>query len=168
MDITQGHIEVITYKDEYRRDFEQLNLEWIEKFFTLEDADKAVFADPLGKIITPGGQIFFVLEDGQVKGTCAVLKISDTSYELAKMAVIPSAQGKGFGDLLMKAAIAFAKEKSASELILSTNTKLQSAIKLYEKHGFEILPVISDNRYKRVDIMMRLSFKKKKNVDLFS
>ncbi|HEX8289880.1 MAG TPA: GNAT family N-acetyltransferase [Pyrinomonadaceae bacterium] len=154
-------VEVITYKNEYRRDFERLNLEWIEKFFDLEDADKAVFADPSGKIIAPGGQIYFVLENGQVKGTCAVLKISDASYELAKMAVIPSAQGKGFGDLLMNAAIAFAKEKGASELILSTNTKLQSAIKLYEKHGFKTLPIISDNRYKRVDIMMRLPLPKK-------
>ena len=95
-----------------------------------------------------------------MKGTCAVLKNSDSSYELAKMAVIPSAQGKGFGDLLMKAAIAFAKERGASELILSTNSKLHFAIKLYEKYGFETMPVISDNRYKRVDVMMRLSLLK--------
>lgn len=152
-----SHIVIITYSDKYRENFEQLNLEWIQQFFTLEDADKQVFAHPKEKIINPGGEIFFVLEDGQAKGTCAVLKNSDTSYELAKMAVTPSAQGKGFGDLLMKAAIGFAQSKGASELILSTNTKLQSALKLYEKYGFEPLPVISDNRYKRVDIMMRLS-----------
>lgn len=156
MNESESQIKIITYSDDYRKDFERLNLEWIEQFFTLEEADKQVFADPKGKIISAGGEIFFVLEDGQAKGTCAVLKNSDASYELAKMAVTSSAQGKGFGDLLMKAAVKFAQSKGANELILSTNTKLQSALRLYEKHGFEALPVISDNRYKRVDIMMRL------------
>lgn len=160
MDKSQSHIEIVSYKDEYRMDFERLNLEWIEQFFALEAADREVFADPVGKIIAPGGQVFFVLEDNQVKGTCAVLKNSDVSYELAKMAVTSSAQGKGFGDLLMQAAIAFAQEKKANELILSTNTKLHSALKLYKKYGFETLPFISDNRYKRVDTMLRLSFEK--------
>ena len=157
---SQNHIEVVTFTDKYTKDFERLNLEWIEQFFTLEDADKEVFADPLEKIISSGGQIFFVLEDGQAKGTCAVLKNSDTSYELAKMAVTASAQGKGFGDLLMKAAIKFTQEKGATELILSTNTKLRSALKLYEKYGFERMPLITDNRYKRVDVMLRFSFEK--------
>jgi ribosomal protein S18 acetylase RimI-like enzyme len=73
------------------------------------------------------------------------------------MAVTASAQGKGFGDLLMKVAIAFTQERGAKELILSTNTKLKTALKLYEKYGFQILPLITDNRYKRVDVMMRLS-----------
>jgi GNAT superfamily N-acetyltransferase len=156
MNESESRIKIVTYSDDYRKDFEQLNLEWIEQFFTLEEADKHVFADPRGMIISAGGEIFFVLEDGQVKGTCAVLKNSDISYELAKMAVTSSSQGKGFGDLLMKAAIAFVQGRGATELILSTNTKLQSALRLYEKYGFEPLPFISDNRYKRVDIMMRL------------
>jgi GNAT superfamily N-acetyltransferase len=160
MDKTRSQIQIVTYTDKYRTEFERLNLEWIERFFTLEDTDKEVFADPIGKIIVPGGQIFFVLESGRIKGTCAVFRNSDVSYELAKMAVTPAAQGKGFGDLLMQAAIAFARGKGASELILSTNTKLRSAIKLYQKYGFETLPFISDNRYKRVDIMLRLSFEK--------
>jgi GNAT superfamily N-acetyltransferase len=160
MDKTQSRIEIVTYTSEHRTDFERLNVEWIEQFFTLEDADRQVFADPTGKIISSGGQIFFVLEENRAKGTCAVLKNSDTSYELAKMAVTPSAQGKGFGDLLMQTAIAFAKEREATELILSTNTRLRAALKLYEKYGFQTLPLITDNRYKRVDIMMRLSFGK--------
>lgn len=157
MNESKSHIKIVTYSNDYRKDFEQLNLEWIEQFFTLEEADKQVFADPKGKIISAGGEIFFVLEDEQAKGTCAVLKNSDISYELAKMAVTPSVQGKGFGDLLMKAAIEFAQDKGATELILSTNTKLRSALRLYEKYGFEPLPIISDNRYQRVDIMMRSS-----------
>ena len=151
--------QVITYRDEYRQDFERLNCEWIEAYFSIEEADREVFADPMRKIIAPGGQIFFIIESGEAKGTCAVLRHSHTTYELAKMAVAPPARGRGFGDLLMQAAIEFARRAGAEELILSSNTKLGSALRLYEKYGFRQMPHISDERYQRVDVMMRLSLR---------
>lgn len=154
---TGTHVEVIPYRDEFRPDFERLNLEWIEQFFVVEEADREVFADPDSKIIIPGGQVFYVLESGVAKGTCAVLRNNAATYELAKMAVTSSARGRGFGDLLMRAVIEFARDAGADELILSSNTKLQAAIRLYEKYGFQSIPHISDERYKRVDIMMRLA-----------
>lgn len=150
-------VEVVTYRDEYRRDFERLNLEWIERYFSVEEADREIFADPVGKIITPGGQIFFVLEGGKAKGTCAVLRQSEGEYELAKMGVASRARGRGFGDLLLRAAIDFARDAGAEALVLSSNTKLGPALRLYEKHGFRHVPVVSDGRYQRVDVMMRLS-----------
>lgn len=161
MDIARsaGHVEVIPYRQEFRQDFERLNLEWIEQFFVVEEADREVFADPHSKIIVHGGQVFFVLEGGVAKGTCAVVRHNSSTYELAKMAVTASARGRGFGDLLMRAIIDFARDAGAEELILSSNTKLAAALRLYEKYGFQSIPHISDERYKRVDIMMRLSLR---------
>jgi GNAT superfamily N-acetyltransferase len=156
MSETSESVEIITYEDQYRADFERLNRRWIEQYFVVEEADRKVFADPLNYIIDPGGQIFFVRENDEIKGTCAVLRNSESTFELGKMAVDPSAQGKGFGKLLIQTAIEFTKNQGAKELILSSNTKLDAAIKLYEKYGFEALPHISDERYTRVDIMMRL------------
>ena len=52
--------EVVTYREEYREDFERLNRAWIEQYFVLEEADREVFRDPAVAIIHPGGQIFFV------------------------------------------------------------------------------------------------------------
>lgn len=153
-------VEVVTYKDEYRDDFGRLNREWIEEFFVLEPADRRVFADPAKEIIDGGGQIFFVLENGIAVGTCAVLRLNQSTYELAKMAVAAGARGKGYGDLLMRAAIEFATEAGAEELVLSSNTKLRPALRLYEKYGFQVAPHITDGRYQRVDIMMRLGLPK--------
>lgn len=152
-----SRVEVIRYRDEFRADFERLNREWIEQFFVVEEADREVFNDPYGKIVVPGGQVFFALEDGEVKGTCAVLRHSGATYELAKMAVTASARGRAFGDLLMRAVIDFARGAAGKELVLSSNRKLRAAVRLYEKYGFQSIPLISDDRYTRVDIMMRLS-----------
>src|SRR4051794_9435354 len=69
-----GMAETVTYRPEWRGAFERLNREWIETWFTLEEADRETFRDPVGKILTPGGQIFFVVEEGEVVGTCAVLR----------------------------------------------------------------------------------------------
>src|SRR4051794_2279716 len=99
---------VVPYRDELRDAFEQLNRDWIESYFVLEDADREVFADPVAAVLATGGQIFFVTEGDAVLGTCAVLRHSQAECEIAKMAVAAEARGRGLGDLLMKAAIEFA------------------------------------------------------------
>src|SRR5215218_4995417 len=105
--------EVVTYQDCWRDAFERLNREWIEAYFTLEEADRATFADPAGKILAPGGQIFFVVEGDRALGTCAVLPHSAEVHEIAKMAVAPEARGRGYGDLLMEACVAFSRAGGA-------------------------------------------------------
>ena len=138
--------------------FESLNREWIEKYFELEEADRVVFKDPYKEVVEPGGQIFFVVVNGEVLGTCAVMRLDARTYELAKMAVSSKAQGRGYSNLLMKSAIAFARENGAERLILLSNTRLTAAIALYEKFGFKSVPITEAEEYKRVDIQMELSF----------
>jgi len=58
-------------------------------------------------------------------------------------------------DMLMYRAISFAKEKGADKIILFTNSKLLPAIRLYEKYGFQRIPLI-DNEYEEADIKMEL------------
>jgi putative acetyltransferase len=145
--------EVVTYRDEWRGEFERLNREWIETWFTLEEADRATFRDPVGKIIAPGGQIFFVVEDGKVLGTCAVVRHGSGVHEIAKMAVVPEARGRGYGDLLMDAAVEFSRQAGARRVVIVSNTKLAPAIRLYEKHGFLRVP-LADEEYARADIRL--------------
>ena len=64
---------VMTWRPEYREDFERLNREWIETWFTVEPSDVAVFRDPETAIVRPGGEIFFVVDETGVQGTCALL-----------------------------------------------------------------------------------------------
>ena len=148
--------EVVTYREEWRGEFERLNREWIETWFTLEEADRETFRDPVGKILAPGGQIFFVVEGGEVLGTCAVLRHEPGVHEIAKMAVAPAARGRGYGDLLMEAAVAFSRSACARKVLIVSNTRLGPAIRLYEKHGFARVPLEADQRYERADIKLEL------------
>lgn len=147
---------VVPYRKEFRRDFEQLNREWIETYFDLEPADREVLGDPEGKILASGGQVFFVLDGGEVRGTCAVLRHHADECEIAKMAVAPGARGRGFGDLLMEACTAFARRVGARRVAIVSNTMLKAAISLYRKHGFVQVPLAQDARYRRANIRLEL------------
>ena len=148
--------EVVRFQPELAEHFASLNRAWIEQYFVMEEADHSIFRDPYKEVVEPGGEIFFVVNEGNVLGTCAVIKIDDRVFELAKMAVSEAARGRGYGDRLIESAISFAREAGAERLMLLSNTKLRPAIKLYEKHGFKSVPISDAHDYARVDIQMEL------------
>jgi len=148
--------QVVTYREEYRPDFERLNRAWIEQYFVLEPPDLEVFQNPARLIVEPGGEVFFVVDEGGVQGTCAVMPHGPDAFELAKMAVSEEARGQGYGDLLMEAAIAFARRAGARRLMLVSNTALGPALRLYRKHGFVEVPIEDQPGYERVDIQLEL------------
>jgi ribosomal protein S18 acetylase RimI-like enzyme len=147
---------VVRYREEFQNAFEQLNREWIESYFVLEPADHEILGDPRRTILDPGGQVFFVLDRGEVQGTCAVLRHSDDECEIAKMAVAPASRGRGYGDLLMEACLAFAREIDSRRVVIVSNTVLSPAIRLYQKHGFVQVPLAGDGRYRRANIRLEL------------
>ena len=152
----RAEVELVSFRADLAPSFESLNRRWIEAYFQVEAADLEVFSDPYARIVEPGGQIFFVLEDGEPRGTCAVIRCDATTFELAKMAVDPAAQGGGYGNLLIKRAIEFARESGAEKLMLLTNSRLDTAIHLYEKYGFKRVPISHGDHYSRVDVEMEL------------
>lgn len=144
---------VVSYRPEYRADFERLNRAWIEQYFQVEAADREVFDDPWSAIVEPGGEIFFVVDNQEVMGTCAVIKHEPGVYEIAKMAVSPAARGRGYGDLLMEATMDFARRAAATKVVIVSNTVLTTAIRLYEKHGFLRVP-LDHERFARANIRL--------------
>jgi GNAT superfamily N-acetyltransferase len=147
---------IIDYKDEYIKDFQRLNLEWLEKFNLVESHDLEILNHPRENVINRGGFLFLLLEDNAVIGTAGIFKISDKEYELIKMSVAPEHRGKKYGDMLLKKCIDKAKEINAAKLILFSNSNLQTAIRLYEKFGFKHVEVI-DAPFETADIKMELS-----------
>jgi ribosomal protein S18 acetylase RimI-like enzyme len=147
---------LMTYREEFRAAFEQLNRDWIERYFVLEQADRELFRDPEARIRAQGGEIFFVVDGTRVVGTCAVLRHSAAEYEIAKMAVASIARGRGLGDRLMEAAIRFARDRGARKVAIVSNTILEPALHLYRKHGFVEVPLAADSRYRRANIRMEL------------
>ncbi|MFC0776572.1 GNAT family N-acetyltransferase [Flavobacterium sp. HJSW_4] len=151
-------VEIATYNPKYKKSFKDLNIEWISNYFVVEPNDVKALDHAEDYIINKGGEIFAAVLNDEVLGVCALIKSDgkDYDYELAKMAVSPKAQGKGVGLLLAETALKWAKEKGASKIYLESNTKLQPAIKLYEKLGFKEITGLS-SAYDRVDIQMMLT-----------
>lgn len=149
-------MEIILFEPKYAKDFRDLNIEWLEKYFWVEPHDEEVLGKPEKYIIEPGGNIFFVRENGKIIGTVALMKIEDGVFELTKMAVVPAAQGKKIGQNLMAHTIEFSKKQGWKKLIIWSNRKLENAIYIYFKFGFTEIPIEGDNPYARGDIKMEL------------
>lgn len=148
-------MKVTTFDPLYKSAFVDLNREWIERYFRIEPMDLAQLEDP-GAILRAGGEIFFVVEDGSAVGTCAMIPHGPGEFELAKMAVDTSARGRGYGDVLMKEALAWARGRGAARVVLLSNTILEPAIALYNKHGFRTSRLGPHPDYERCNIEMRL------------
>ena len=146
-------MEIIINNTAYLREFIALNEAWITHYFTLESSDFELAKNP-EKIIKDGGFVFFLLSEDEVAGVCALFNEGDGCYELARMAVSPKHQGKGFGDALIQAAIQKSHDVKAKRLYLISNTKLEAAIALYKKHGFKTETVGQHPVYSRANIRM--------------
>jgi GNAT superfamily N-acetyltransferase len=140
--------------------FRQLNEEWITRYFRIEPKEQEVLADPRGSILEPGGKIFFATVDNRCVGCCALRRMSDTEFEVAKMAVTPAFQGAGIGRKLLEAVIQAGRTAGARRLYLETNHTLTPAIRLYESVGFKHIPAerITPSVYARADVYMEMMF----------
>lgn len=152
-------MRIVEYSDELAQEFHDINAEWIEAMFVLEQTDREVLENPRERIIAPGGTILFVEAAGLgIVGTCALQKTGATSVELTKMGVRETARGLKAGEFLLAATIVRAQEMGADPLYLLTNRKCAAAIHLYEKLGFahdaEIMATYGA-RYQRCDVAMR-------------
>lgn len=151
-------VKIISYQPGYKKDFKELNERWISTYFKMEEADHKALDHPEKYILNKGGKILFATYNGRIAGTCALIKMDEHTYELAKMAVSPDIQGKGIGYLLGKAIIEEAKALGASTLYLESNTLLKPAINLYHKLGFKKITG-KPSPYERSNIQMELSLK---------
>ena len=154
-------ISIVPYNPEYQQAFKELNKEWISTYFTMEAEDYKVLDNPQGYILDKGGYIAVALYKEEPVGVCALIKINgkEYSFELAKMAVSPKAQGKNIGWLLGQAVIEKAVELGVSKLYLESNTILTPAINLYHKLGFQKVAA-HPTPYERCNIKMELMLKK--------
>ncbi len=149
---------IIPFDERYSESFYKLNVEWLEKYFYVEDYDREVLSKPQHYIIDPGGHIFFAKQNNEILGTVALLKNTKGVFELTKMAVSPKHQGKKVGQLLMQYCIDFAKENNFKKLFLYSHSKLANAIYIYRKYGFIEIDVEADSPYERSDIKMEMIF----------
>ena len=148
-------IRIIEYRAELQPYFERLNREWIEDLFEMEPLDEWVLTNPDEAILTKGGSIIMAAYQGEIAGTVALRKLSESHYEFTKMAVDTRFRRKGIAETICYASFRKAKELGADRITLYSNTRNAGAIKLYEKIGFRHVPVENDI-YKRANVKMVL------------
>jgi DNA-binding MarR family transcriptional regulator/predicted GNAT family N-acyltransferase len=155
-----NNVQIIDYNPTYREAFKNLNEQWISQWFKMEEADYKALDDPQGYILDKGGYILVALYNNQPVGVCVLIKMNDPvyDYELAKMAVSPTAQGKSIGWLLGNAIIDKARSLGADKIYLESNTILKPAINLYHKLGFQKVGG-RPSPYERSNIQMELIIK---------
>ncbi|HZY39307.1 MAG TPA: GNAT family N-acetyltransferase [Mucilaginibacter sp.] len=148
-------VTIVEYQPEYKTAFKTLNEAWITKYFKMEPSDYKYLDYPEEKILEEGGQIIFAIANGKAVGTCALVKVDEQTFELAKMGVADEAKGKGIGYLLGMEAIKRAKEAGAKRIYLESNTVLTPAINLYHKLGFKKVAG-KPSPYQRSNICMEI------------
>lgn len=147
---------IIPFRDDLAPEFDRLNRAWLVAGGFLEPLDEAYLEDPRGKILAPGGEIFFALQGDRVVGTAAAIPHPGNQVELAKVAVLPEMQGQGLGRRLIKAVLAFAEQRGASRVILTSNSSLRPALALYDSLGFRARPCPPGFGYETADVYMEL------------
>jgi len=147
---------IVDYAPRWRDDFARLNIEWLERWFTVEPIDREVLGDPETHILDGGGHVLFAVDaEDRAVGTVALKRESEGVYELTKMVVTPELRGAGVGRLLMQGAIDAFQARGGTELFLESSSKLGPALKLYESVGFRHYPAPRPgSHYARADVYM--------------
>ena len=152
-------LNILPFQDKFAKAFYELNIEWLETYFYVEDYDKEVLSNPKKYIINTGGYIFSVIKNDTVIGTVALMPYSEHVFELTKMAVAHKHRGNKIGQQLMQYCIDFAIKNKFDALVLYSNILLENAIYIYRKYGFIEIPVEENSPYKRCNIKMELAIK---------
>lgn len=145
-------IVIQPYEKHHAKAFESINLSWLEGYIGVTDKDCEILANPERMILDQGGIILIAIEDGKAIGTICLEKHADKTL-ITKLGVAKDQRGKGIGMKLCLAVIDEAREMGLNELWLETSQKLQPAIKLYKKLGFEDMN--SASRSPLCDLVMR-------------
>lgn len=145
-------MEIIEYTEKYKQDFIDLNIAWIDRFFTPEQADYDIL-NHVDSLLDSGSMIYFAVEDGRVLATCMAMPLGNDVWELCKLAANGQYTGTGAGSAVFKASMDYAVSRGAKKITLISNSRLKPALHIYQKFGFREVPL---NKaywgYERADI----------------
>jgi ribosomal protein S18 acetylase RimI-like enzyme len=93
----------------------------------------AWFADAIVK-----GDIYIALDGGEIVGAIAT-RPRDADIELALISVSPARQKSGIASFMIGRVAEIARSKGLRTLSLTTAEMMEDRIRLYRRHGFEIV-----------------------------
>ncbi len=104
-----------------------------------------------------GGCFWCLLEEGGVIGTVAIRRIGDNVAEVKRLYLLPQYQGNGYGSLLFKTALDYAKANGHTVARLDSRRDRTVMLHLIDKFGFKEIPQYNYNSYAEVFYELDLS-----------
>lgn len=133
-------MNIIQYDEKYRKDFVDLNTAWLERFYTVEPFDQDMM-DKVNELVQNGAMVYFAIENRKVIATCMTMPLSDSIWEICKLAATNQYTGTGAGSSVFKACMDYAIAHGAKKLSLISCRALKPAIHIYKKFGFKEVPL---------------------------
>lgn len=84
--------------------------------------------------------VLVVYENSEAVGCGAFKKFDENTAEIKRMFIHPNHRNKGIASLVLTELENWASEFGFSSFILETSPKLTSAIAMYEKTGYQLIP----------------------------
>ncbi len=145
-------IKITKYTERYKDDVINLIVAIWEKEFDYKGVERPDIYDIPGFYQKDKNSNFWVaLSDNEFVGCVGIIKKSDGSAHLKRMAVKKEFRKQGTGEKLFQTVLEFAKKHKINTIYVGTVTENTEAIKFYKNHGFkenEFVPeglVVADN-----------------------
>lgn len=131
-------IEIVDYKPSLKKSFYDLAGGWLLALLngSLDEEDNFTLHHPDQAYLLGGGFVFFALYNHQPVGCVALKRLSEHTFEFAKVFIHPKARNLGLATKLIERCITRCKENSSKQLWLQTNMRMPEAHRLYDKLGF--------------------------------
>lgn len=145
-------VEIINYEDRYKQALEDISLPWLLEYDLLEPVDLEMLADP-HRFIAGGGRVLLARVKDEIVGMVMLELQGEGVCEALKFGVKEEYREQGIGTALMEAVIDAARDAGQKTIVVTSNHKLKSALRIYEKLGFEYV-TYSDKWFQLSDIRM--------------
>mgnify|MGYP002623561518 CR=1 FL=1 len=145
-------LKIVPFSERYRDPFIQFNKDWIlDNFGFLEQEDLDTF-EKIEDELKSGAMIFIAVDEQEEAVACCMTRpLSDGRWELCKFASNKNRSHKGAGCAVFEATINYAISHGAAELFLLSNSKLKTAMHIYQKYGFHEIK-LDNYEYERGNI----------------
>lgn len=150
-------LQIKKYEDKYHKEFKEISLNWLHKHNLYEKADDDLLNNPQ-KFLKKGSFIFLAHLDSKIIGTISLIPVNDNTFEILKLGVVDGYKGLGIGRKLMQTCIDICIKKNVKTITLESSSKLESALRLYEKLGFKHIEIV-DTHFESADVKMELKLK---------